>query len=185
VIAASLRESITDAAPTAKGDATINGGWKLTLNQAQLTFSGSAATALAPWGNRTPDLDVVAHASLILAIPRDRWGYEGRGHSLWFCDAEEKGQYGWFELAFMISPLFGRSTRQDPLALDPGEAAGSALWRGVGQYELAWPFTPLATGDLDEFVDRWAEWFAAAAMGALRHPSSMPERRVQGSWRGG
>jgi eukaryotic-like serine/threonine-protein kinase len=43
-------------------------------------------------------------------------------------------------------------------------------------HQVAWPFTPLVVGDLNEFIDRWAGWFAAAAQGTLHAPSLMPER---------
>jgi hypothetical protein len=53
----------------------------------------------------------------------------------------------------------------------------------MAEFQVAWPFTPLVVGDLGEFVDRWAGWFADATDGSLNHPGSMPERRPEGSWR--
>ena len=53
----------------------------------------------------------------------------------------------------------------------------------MGEFQLAWPFTPIDQGEEQEFVERWVENFARAATGALRHPSSMPERPPQDSWR--
>ncbi|MGW4914253.1 hypothetical protein [Streptomyces sp. NPDC004270] len=50
-------------------------------------------------------------------------------------------------------------------------------------HEVAWPFIPLVIGDLDELINRWADWLAQAATGRLTHPSRMPERNPQGSWR--
>ena len=44
-------------------------------------------------------------------------------------------------------------------------------------------FTPLVIGELDVFVDRWAEWFARTVQGTLSHPTQMPEHQAQGSWR--
>jgi eukaryotic-like serine/threonine-protein kinase len=38
-------------------------------------------------------------------MPADDSGYEGRGHSLWYCDAREAGRYQWFETAFTLSPF--------------------------------------------------------------------------------
>jgi serine/threonine-protein kinase len=49
--------------------------------------------------------------------------------------------------------------------------------------QVAWPFTALTTGDLDEFMGRWAGWLADAAQGQLHRPGTMPERNPQGSWR--
>lgn len=84
----------------------------------------------------------------------------------------------------MNMPLIRREPRgQDPFALPPGEQSAKALWSGMAEYQVAWPFTALVTGDLDEFVDRWLGWFAAAAQGSLQRPSSMPERPAEGTWR--
>ncbi|NWF29477.1 hypothetical protein HW130_25005 [Streptomyces sp. PKU-EA00015] len=53
----------------------------------------------------------------------------------------------------------------------------------MSMHQVAWPLTPLVIGDLDEFISRWADWLAQAATGQLAHPSRMPERDPQGSWR--
>lgn len=72
----------------------------------------------------------------------------------------------------------------NPFSLDPGSDAAKALWSGMAELQLAWPFTALTVGEsLDEFVTRWLTWFADAALGKLQHPSSMPERPPNGSWR--
>jgi hypothetical protein len=102
---------------------------------------------------------------------------------VWFCDAETAGEYAWYETALMVSPLIPRRGRQNPFALAPGEAAAKALWTGMAEYQVAWPFTRLSLEALDEFIDRWAGWFADAAAGRLTHPSTMPERQAHGTWR--
>jgi hypothetical protein len=114
---------------------------------------------------------------LDLRFPQDRYEYEGRSHSLWFCDAQVAGEYAWYETAFMVSPFIARRGRQDPFALPPGEEAAKAVWPGMAEFQAAWPFTRLSLGELDEFIDRWAGWFADAAAGRLMHPSTMPERQ--------
>jgi serine/threonine-protein kinase len=53
----------------------------------------------------------------------------------------------------------------------------------MAEFQVAWPFTVVSIGDLDEFISRWAGWFADAAQGQLNRPSAMPERQPQGSWR--
>jgi len=130
-----------------------------------------------------PAFDVVAHAGLGIRFPPDPLEYEGRSHSLWYCDAAKAGRFQWFETAFMVSPLVAKRSRQNPFALDPGEEAAEAISIGLGTFDVAWPFAPLTIGDLDEFIDRWAGWFADASQGELRPPSSMPERTPKGSWR--
>lgn len=83
----------------------------------------------------------------------------------------------------MLSPFTGQSTRMKPFAQEPNEASAKALWNGIAEFQLAWPFTPIDLGNLDEFIDRWADWFATAAQGQLVSPSTMPERKAEGSWR--
>jgi hypothetical protein len=87
----------------------------------------------------------------------------------------------------MISPLMGQQGRQDPFALEPGDAAAKALWTGVAEFQAPWPFTPLVLGELEEleeFIDRWAGWFAAAAQsyGPTRRDQDSPLRARIGGW---
>lgn len=183
-IADTLKVTITQAAPAATVQSGRDGGWTIRLNQAELEFVPAATTSGSPWGSwQPPAFDVVAYAALSIQIPPARHEYEGRSHSLWYCDAGEAGRFQWFETAFMISPLVPKRGRQNPFALKPGEEAAKALWTGVAEFQAAWPFTPLSIGDLDEFIDRWASWFADAAQGQLQLPRSMPERPPEGSWR--
>lgn len=178
-----LSADITSSAPSASLEPARAVGWTLHLNTATLTFSANSGSSTS-WGNWTaPPFDVVSAASINLKIPTDRFGYEGRSHSLWFGDIQETGRYGWYETAFMISPLIARQGRQDPFALDPGEQAAKAVGPGMAEFQVAWPFTRLEPDDLDEFVSRWAGWLASAARGGLHRPSTMPEHPVAGSWR--
>jgi hypothetical protein len=179
-----LKDAIRNAAPAARQQVRPNGGWSLGLNNAELRLESLAPTQQSPWGSwDAPAFNVVAHASLSLRIPADRFEYEGRSHSLWYCDAQDQDQYQWFEAAFMMSPFSRRRGRQDPFALDPGEDSAKALWSGIAEFQVAWPFSVVSPGDLNEFIDRWASWFAEASQGRLQHPSSIPERSPTGSWR--
>lgn len=183
-IAGALREAIVGAAPSASHQVGRHGGWSIRLNPAELQLTPPEAIRSAVWGSwGTPPFDVITHAALILTIPADRNQYEGRSHSLWYCDAQDKGRYQWFETAFMVTPLIAKRGLKDPFALSPGDDAAKAVGPGMTEYQVAWPFTALSIGDLDEFINRWAGWFADASQGQLRHPSSMPERSPQGSWR--
>jgi serine/threonine protein kinase len=182
-ISATLKTAITQAA-TAANVQGQGRTWSITLNQATLTVSPILPHAQGAWGGwQPPAFDVISVASINLRIPRDRYDYEGRSHSLWYGDIQATGNYRWFEAAFMVSPFIAQRGSQDPFALDPGEESAKAVWSGMAEFQLAWPFTELTPGDLDEFVDRWAAWFAQAAQGQLTHPSSMPERSPQGTWR--
>jgi eukaryotic-like serine/threonine-protein kinase len=130
-----------------------------------------------------PSITVVAHAALGVTIPRDRYGYDGRSHSLWYCDAQHPGRLQWYETAFMLSPLRAETTTRRPFSRTPGTEAAKALWSGMAEFQVAWPFMAITTDTLDEFVGRWAGWFAAAAQNELRMPSQMPERQPHGTWR--
>jgi eukaryotic-like serine/threonine-protein kinase len=178
-----LKTAFTDDAPAAIIQTEQNGGWAARMSQARLVLTGATASPTNPWGGwQPPVFDVIAYASVGVRVPTNRMGYEGRAHSLWFCDAREAGRYGWFETAFMLI-LVNRSSSIAPFSMDLGEGAAKALWNGMAEYQLAWPFTPLSLGDLSEFIDRWIGWFADAAQGRLQYPSTMPERQAEGSWR--
>lgn len=177
-----LREAITHAAPAARLTEGRDGAWSLQLAEATLSMSRLTPTGPDPWRWEPPAFEVIAHASLTISIPQDRYGYSGRAHSLWFCDAVDEGAYGWFETAFMICPMIPRRSTVDPFALDPGEDAAKAVWNGMAEFQTAWPFTPLVLGELDDFIDRWATWFAVASTGGLQHPSTMPEHPAN-NWR--
>ena len=178
-----LRETILAAAPAATQRQRPNGGWVIQLGDAELRFAG-ARTAQNDGGQRPSGLfEVIAYSSLSVHIPSDEYGYEGRGHSLWFCDAQRPAVYAWFETSFMITPGIRRSSPQTPFALAPDEDAREAIGPGIGAFQVAWPFTSLVVGELDDFIDRWSVWLAEGAAGVLRYPSSMPERQTEGSWR--
>jgi serine/threonine-protein kinase len=179
-----LKSAIAEDAPSAVIQTDRKGGWAVRINEARLEVAGLTASPANPWdGWQPPAFEVIAHASIGVRVPQNRIGYEGRSHSLWFCDAREAGRYSWFETAFMFMPLMNRSSSIAPFSMDLGEGAAKALWNGMAEYQLAWPFMVLSIGDLSEFVDRWIGWFADAAEGQLQYPSTMPERPAEGSWR--
>jgi hypothetical protein len=179
-----LRTAISAAAPAAEVATNRNGDWTLRLGAAQLTVHPVRAHTNGDWGGWDPPaFDVIAFAAITLSIPADRSQYEGRGAALWFGDVQTAGEFKWFETAFMVSPLVPRRGRQNPFALSPGEESAKAVWNGMAEFQVAWPFTPLVIGELDEFVDRWAGWLADAAGSRLTHPGTMPERDPGGSWR--
>jgi serine/threonine-protein kinase len=176
-----VAEAIKAAAPASRGDRGRGDDWSFRLGHAQLrVFPPTQCNALAA-GERIP-FDVVACTDVELSVPPDTYGYEGRSHALWFCDAQEAGRYSWFETAFMIQPLMAGQANRDPFSLRPGAEAAEAIGPGVGAYQVAWPFTKLDDASLEAFTGRWAGWFAEAADGHLHRPS-LPEGTTQGSWR--
>ena len=102
---------------------------------------------------------------------------------MWYCDAQKAGVFRWYETAFMIMPLIPKRGRLDPFALGPGRDAYVALAPVMGKYQVAWPFAPIDQSDESDFIERWLGWFAEGAHGLLRHPSHMPERDPNGTWR--
>lgn len=176
-----LSEAVLDAAPSAKnGKAGKRNGITISLGPAQLELVPMAKTPFNPWEWKAPAFEVIAHASVILRIPRDRYDFEGRSHSLWYCDAFEAGRFEWVETAFMISPLVSKMSVMRPFTVDPGIEAAKALWTGMAEFQLAWPIEPV---DADVFIDRWANWLADAAQGRLQAPSMMPEKPTPRNWR--
>jgi eukaryotic-like serine/threonine-protein kinase len=183
-IAATLRDVIMDAAPSASLSTGLKIGWTIQLDQAELRLAPPTVASASPWGLRgLPVFAVIAFSELSLRVPADRFGYVGRSHSLWFCDAQEAGRYQWFEVAFMHSPLMAKTAQQDPFSLKPGEDAAAAVGAGMAHVQVAWPFTALTPGNLDEFIGRWAAWLGDASQGQIHRPSAMPERDPGGSWR--
>ena len=127
---------------------------------------------------------VIATSQIRLQTQRPSSGYRGRSHSLWYCDAQEKDAFRWYETAFMRSPLVGRSSSVNPFALAPNESGAQvSLSRAMGTVQLAWPFTPFDQDGREEFIEQWIGWFVDAAQGNLRSPSLMPERNPDNSWR--
>ena len=185
-IRAALRANIIETAPESVSHdvwSDAPAGWPLRLNGAQLIVGLVREAHPSPNATYPLFFDVVAYSEIHLRIPSDQWGYEGRSHSLWFCDAQEAGIYRWHESAFMFSALIQRSSSQEPFALEPGDESGVALSNVTGEFQVAWPFMPIDQGEEGAFIERWMDWFADATQGKLRHPRYMPERDPKGSWR--
>ena len=173
-----MREAVAENAPAATIRDRI-----FTLSKADLRIEEIRPTRRRGEARYEPKIDVIAHSSINLKIPENNHGYEGRSHSLWYCDAQESGVYRWYETAFMIMPLIPKRARQDPFALDPGDEAFGALSGTMTEYQVARPFTAIDQGKEGNFIEEWMLRFADAAVGNLRHPGSMPEGQPQGSWR--
>lgn len=174
-----LRTSILGAASAARVQGTGPFDWTITLEDAGLSLAGPTRDD----AGAIEQFDVVVHTQIALQVPPDPYGFQGRSHSLWFCDAQEEGRYGWFEAAFKVMALMPEQATQEPFALPPGSPeVQQALFSGMGTREVAWPFTLLELGNLDEFVSRWAGWLAEAANGRLRRQSNAAPG-ARGSWR--
>lgn len=172
-----LRQRALEAAP-ATDVSTTSGRSILQLGDGVLIVDPvqvAPAECLAAF-DYEPPFDVIAYTAIAARKPQDRYGYEGRAHSLWFCDAQAEGVYRWYELAFMVRPSIPQRSTLDPFALPPtDEHAAAALTPVMDVRQVAWQPVPFDQGEEEQFIERWLEWFAAAADGSLSHPSTMPE----------
>ena len=172
-----LKERVLEEAPGTSASYSQN-SLVLSLGDGKLIID---AAVMAPAGclaafDYEPAFDVIAYTAIAACKPPDRYGYEGRAHSLWYCDAHDEGIYRWFELAFMVNPMVPQRSSLDPFALPPtDEHAAGAFVPLIDVRQVAWQPLPFDQGDEEQFMERWLEWFAAAADGSLCHPSHMPE----------
>ncbi len=158
--------------------------WSWSLNEAKLSVEASRMVEDCPDGDTYGSpFEIVAYSIITLQIQPDLHDFDGRSHSLWYCDAQVAGVFRWYETAFMISPLIPKRGRIDPFALGPGREAYIALAPITAEFQVAWPFDPIDQGNETDFIERWLGWFGQAAQGLLRRPSHIPERDFDGTWR--
>lgn len=174
-----LRERILEAAPAAVDSTTAAPGLQMHLGNGTIIIDPiqmAIAECLAAY-DYEPPFDVIAYTAIAVRKPRDRYDYEGRAHSLWFCDAHDEGVYRWYEIAFMVQPLIPERSTLDPFALPPtDEKAAHAFTPVMDVRQIAWQPLPFDQGGEEQFIERWLDWFAAAVDGTLSHPSHMPEQ---------
>ena len=174
-----IDEEIMVNAPTVQIHPNRNGkAWH--LNAARLQVEHTKKMDIEP--KVQLPFEVIAHTTISLAVPQDWHGYSGRSHSLWYCDAQEKGKFRWYETAFFS--LSGVNNIE-PSALLPTDQDAFHALTALHTYQVARAFTPINQGNEKEFVERWMTWFGTAAKGELRRPSGMPESNPRGSWRRG
>ncbi|MDC8980501.1 serine/threonine-protein kinase [Mycobacterium marinum] len=125
---------------------------------------------------------VISESQIVVTTVRPVRGYQGRSHSLWFCDAHEEGRFAWYELAFMRFAGGASHPVMEPYSLS---ALNSRICfqNVMGTEQIAWPVEEIDRFDLSEFLGRWLGWFAQAAAGTLSRPNMMPEKPSEGSWR--
>ena len=181
-IGAELYQAVAAAASITESPLSNPARWKVPLGDATLGLDGFHQPGQLADLRFPAPFQIVAYSAISVRIPRDTSAYEGRAHSLWYCDALEEGVFRWYETAFMASPMMQERFLVDPTALAPGEDSFGALSNVTTTRQVAWPFTPVDQGDEQPFVEQWIGWFADAAAGNLRLPRTMPERSV-GTWR--
>lgn len=175
-----LEQEIRDNAPTAVFEEIVGNAaprFEVKLGPANLRVG--RIESIDGWKG---PFTVLATASISLSMPTNRYGWSGRSHSLWYCDAHEEGVFSWFELAFMDNAFSSSRRSFEPFACSPHESE-YALKNVVGTMQAAWPVTKIDRSEPDEFIERWLSWFADAAAGKLQRPSTMPEKHAEGTWR--
>lgn len=176
-----LKQDIQDNAPTAVfQDFVGNDAPRFRVDLGDAAFTLGRARGVEYWDG---PFEVIAYADVTVTQWRSVGGtWVGRGHSLWFCDARDVGQFGWFELAFINSAFSGTRPSVEPYACSPAESE-YALSNVVGTKQVAWPVTEIDRADPGEFIERWLGWFADAASSELHRPSQLPEIPCDGTWR--
>jgi len=180
-----LKSVIEADAPSAAVRSRDGATWTAQLGSASIGISEPFPFDGVSWGGEEgPVFDVIAVSTISIVLEASQHGWDGRSHSLYYCDAQIEGQYGWFELAFMSSPFYGggRASRV-PFALDPGDDAAKALRRGMDVVQLAWGPSKVGAEEEAAFVERWIDWFALASQSELREPTRMPEQFHVDPWR--
>ena len=162
-------EEIMTNAPAVQAQPNRNGkSWH--LNVARLLIEHTKKVD-AEAEKRLP-FEVIAYTTITLAIPENQHGYSGRSHSLWYCDAQGKGAFRWYETAFFN---WSSTNRVEPFALFPTDQDAVHALTVTHTCQVARAFTPIDQGEEEAFVERWMTWFGTAAKGELRRPREMPE----------
>lgn len=127
---------------------------------------------------------VLAYTSIrvIMTQDEDQRKSIGRSHSLWYCDAQTQGEFGWYELAFMGNPLMWSKQSEEPFSCSPPQGERAFL-PAIDEIQLAWAPEEIDGDDPSEFIVRWIDWFAQAANGEFHRPSTLPEKQMTQKWR--
>ncbi len=158
--------------------------WPIRLGPVLLDWGGVTRTQDHTLDGTAIPFDVIASTSIILTDSRGNRGYAGRSHSVWYCDAQDKGAYRWFELAFWPGAFTNSRTELTPFSLEPGRLASRAFSRTMGTEELARRVRGCDSDDFDPFVEFWTTKLVDAVAGKLTYPGSLPEESdIRSSYR--
>jgi serine/threonine protein kinase len=138
---------------------------------AKLGDSGLSVSNVSVYAGPSHKPNVLASGSISLRCATTRDGYKGRGHSLWYGDLTQPGEYGWHELAFRLSPWGSDVTAFEPYPMDANENNLVFYDRVINSVRIAWPPAMIDMTRISTFIDRWLGWFADAVEGKLKRPS--------------
>lgn len=172
-----LSTSVLGAAPSAVLHPGYREGWTIELGKATLSLDSLSPCEPDQWKLESRGNFVTyARSGIIVRQPSDRYGYTGRSHSLLYGTPKGQSEVSWYEVGFMYHALTSRESTEVPFRLDSDSSAAEAFSGIMGLFQIAWSPVPLELDNLDEFIDRWAEWLARAVRGSLRKPNQLPER---------
>ncbi|MFF5230747.1 serine/threonine-protein kinase [Dactylosporangium sp. NPDC000521] len=156
-----FRSELNNAAGVVE-DRTYRSGWRLKFGNASLSLSVPRHSV--DYGKKTAGLSfsVIAYAQVALEWSDPGSPHTGRSHALWYCDAGGDGRFDWHELAFRWSGH--RTSAEMPFARDVDAEVAAVVMGKDGKFAVAVPPHRINHGSTDEFIERWAEWFATAAM---------------------
>ena len=137
--------------------------WSIRLGHATLGVGAvSRVDRIVTWDDT--EREILAYSNILLRIPPDRYGHEGRSHSLWYYQ-EEEGGFRWYELAF--TNIWAVSPRKsiNPFDMPPGSAdVELALSRGVlHTISMEKHPCPIDQEYREDFIGRWITHFAEVA----------------------
>ncbi|MDE2902564.1 MAG: serine/threonine-protein kinase [Chloroflexota bacterium] len=95
-----LHDQLLQNAPNTKlsdKGGTLN--WSLASGQLSVARPKLASND-SPGNSSRRSIDTVAYAQISVRMPRNPSGYEGRSHSLWYCDPQNKGHFRWYDKSF-------------------------------------------------------------------------------------
>ena len=122
----------------------------------------------ADWQENRPCFEVIGRAGILIAI-QGTGAVERRAayYMLWYCDAQERDEFRWFELSFKRGGVLLRQQPwEEPERVDLPRA-GDAIGRRMYGHRLATPFMPIDGPDVAEFCQRWAAIIGEAFEGKL------------------
>lgn len=115
---------------------------------------------------------MIAKMTISQENPKYVWGA-----NLFYADPNRSGEFRWYEVMFMTSPLSRHRPSSEPFCIDYtnyGDAAIALGGSAIGLIQLAAKPIPIDDEHLDSFCNRWAELLAKAFSGELSHPRSLP-----------
>jgi len=169
-IADQLFAEISEFAPQADIAKGTDGGvliYRASPSKGRLRMTVGQHRAIAKLTFGQAQWDVISGDAILVSSPNYT-----RSASLWYADVGRKGQYCWIEMAYW--PL-GGVANGIPTHLEPGRDANLAASQVMHNWKLAHPVRTIDGDGIEDFCQRWMNFFGLAVAGKLRYPSVLPE----------